>query len=549
MTEVALHDYVNEIAGMIEGSSYDAAITHCKHILSQYPKYLEAYRLIGKAALEKEDDATAINVFQRVLAVDPEDFLARVGLSIIFDRGNELDKAIWHMERAYDLVPSNGVIQSELKRLYARRDGVEPDRISLTRGALARMYIQGDLYPEAIADLKRILLEQPDRIDLQVLLTQVLWRDDRRIEAAAWAQKILTKLPYCLSSNLILGEVWKSSDQQVESELPLKRAQQIDPENSFAAKFFGDVSPLPNQSVTVERLETPYTTSPSELTGTPEEVPDWLRGLTDNAPVPELDEPEVAKAPKLPTGLHMPDTGPLKSEIPDWLQGLGATNESTVPAVAADTPFTAEIEPDWLAQMRSGTEPALTTAPAVDELPDVPDWISRLGATAPLAETESTTATAEPSRSEDMPDWIKQIGADVQEQPSASMIEAAETMTADMPDWLKQPEAKPAESSSIVAEPAAEMPDWLANLKPHDLEAIPSLEKAEPDWLSSLKEEHSLPEFDLSSRSEQAVSTAPEVSEEMPSADDALAFLAKLSAGKEDQLRAQAEQEGTARMD
>lgn len=549
MTEVALHDYVNEIAGMIEGSSYDAAITHCKHILSQYPKYLEAYRLIGKAALEKEDDATAINVFQRVLAVDPEDFLARVGLSIIFDRGNELDKAIWHMERAYDLVPSNGVIQSELKRLYARRDGVEPDRISLTRGALARMYIQGDLYPEAIADLKRILQEQPDRIDLQVLLTQVLWRDDRRIEAAAWAQKILTKLPYCLSSNLILGEVWKSSDQQVESELPLKRAQQIDPENSFAAKFFGDVSPLPNQSVTVERLETPYTTSPSELTGTPEEVPDWLRGLTDNAPVPELDEPEVAKAPKLPTGLHMPDTGPLKSEIPDWLQGLGATNESTVPSVPADTPFTAEIEPDWLAQMRSGTEPALTTAPAIDELPDVPDWISRLGATAPLAETESTAATAEPSRSEDMPDWIKQMGADVQEQPSASMIEAAETMTADMPDWLKQPEAKPAESSSIVAEPAAEMPDWLANLKPHDLEAIPSLEKSEPDWLSSLKEEHSLPEFDLSSRSEQAVSTAPEVSEEMPSADDALAFLAKLSAGKEDQLRAEAEQEGTARMD
>src|SRR5450759_5619057 len=99
MTEVALHDYVNEISAMIDGSAYDTAITHCKHILSQYPKYLEAYRLIGKAALEKEDDATAIDIFQRVLAVDPEDFLARVGLSIIFDRGNDLNKAIWHMER------------------------------------------------------------------------------------------------------------------------------------------------------------------------------------------------------------------------------------------------------------------------------------------------------------------------------------------------------------------------------------------------------------------------------------------------------------------
>ncbi len=39
------------------------------------------------------------------------------------------------------------------------------------------------------------------------------------------------------------------------------------------------------------------------------------------------------------------------------------------------------------------------------------------------------------------------------------------------------------------------------------------------------------------------------VPEEMPSADDALAFLSRLAAGKEDQLRAQAEQEAEARMD
>ena len=35
----------------------------------------------------------------------------------------------------------------------------------------------------------------------------------------------------------------------------------------------------------------------------------------------------------------------------------------------------------------------------------------------------------------------------------------------------------------------------------------------------------------------------------MPSADDALAFLAKLAAGKEDQLRAQAQEEADVRMD
>ena len=53
----------------------------------------------------------------------------------------------------------------------------------------------------------------------------------------------------------------------------------------------------------------------------------------------------------------------------------------------------------------------------------------------------------------------------------------------------------------------------------------------------------------LAAHEERPRTTPPaEVPEEMPSADDALAFLAKLAAGKEDQLRAQAEQEAEVRM-
>ena len=150
---------------------------HCRHILAQYPKAVEVYRLLGKALLEQEEDRAAQDVFQRVLSVDPEDFVARVGLSIIHDRNNELEPAIWHMERAFEIAPSNGLIQGELRRLYARRDGDSPERIPLTRGALARMYAAGDLNSEAIADLRQLLAEQSDRIDLQVQLAEVLWRD------------------------------------------------------------------------------------------------------------------------------------------------------------------------------------------------------------------------------------------------------------------------------------------------------------------------------------------------------------------------------------
>src|SRR5512136_258745 len=180
MAEIALREYLDEIDKMIAHSSYDAAIQHCRHILAQYPKCVDVYRLLGKALLEKQDDRAAQDVFQRVLSVDPEDFVARVGLSIIHDRNDELDQAVWHMERAFDIAPSNALIQGELRRLYARRDGSPPERIPLTRGALARMYGRGDLNAEAIADLRGLLQSQPSRVDLQVQMSEVLWRDEQR---------------------------------------------------------------------------------------------------------------------------------------------------------------------------------------------------------------------------------------------------------------------------------------------------------------------------------------------------------------------------------
>ncbi|HZY42552.1 MAG TPA: tetratricopeptide repeat protein, partial [Anaerolineae bacterium] len=283
MAEVALRDYVTDIDGMIENSAYDAAIHHCRHILMQYPKYLEAYRVLGKALLEKDDHPAAGDVFQRVLGVDPEDFVARVGLSIVRDRQGELDQAIWHMERAYDLMPSNEIIQSELRRLYTRRDGVEPERVSLTRSALARMYAHGDLYVEAIANLRQLLHEQPDRLDLQVLLAEVLWRNEQRIEASDLALAITAKSPYCLKANLILGDILQASGNG-EGETPLRRAQAIDPDNIQAARLFGSDSVLPVRRTVITRLEQ---MSYSQLleTGGPatdtEEVPDWLRGLAE----------------------------------------------------------------------------------------------------------------------------------------------------------------------------------------------------------------------------------------------------------------------------
>ena len=163
MAKIALRVYTREIEDLIEQGQLDEAIAHCRHILESYPKHLGTYRLLGKANLEAKRYSDAADIFQRVLSSQPEDFVSNVGMSIIREDEGNLDAAIWHMERAFEVQPSNQAIQDELRRLYGRRDGIEPPKIRLTRGALARMYAHGGLHDQAIAELRASLSTDPQR--------------------------------------------------------------------------------------------------------------------------------------------------------------------------------------------------------------------------------------------------------------------------------------------------------------------------------------------------------------------------------------------------
>src|SRR5215204_3921249 len=184
MAKVSLRAYNREIEAMIDRGQLDEAIAHSQHILKTFPKHLETYRLLGKAYLEYKRYKDAVDIFSRVLAVEPNDFVANVGLSIIRDEENKLDDAIWHMERAFEVQSANPAIQGELQRLYGRREGVQPPRIRMTRGALAHMYMQGELYPQAISEVKSVLSDGAGRTDMEVLMARAYFKSGQKNEAA-----------------------------------------------------------------------------------------------------------------------------------------------------------------------------------------------------------------------------------------------------------------------------------------------------------------------------------------------------------------------------
>jgi tetratricopeptide (TPR) repeat protein len=483
MAEVTLREYCEEIESLIDQGSFDTAISHCQHILKTYPKYLQVYRLMGNAVLEKGDLEAAGDLFSRVLSMDPEGFVARVGMSIANDKEDSLDQAIWHMERAFELAPDNRAIAGELRRLYKQRDGREPDQVPLSRGALARLHARGNLYPQAINELRQLLADEPNRVDLQVVLAETLWRADRRVEAAETSLAILEKLPYCLKANLILGEIWTSGGREAEGAAHLERARMMDPQNQVAQSLFGDRSPLSPVQVRIERLEYTPPPAPEEqepdwletLIGegaepaTPDEaVPDWLQAVAASAQVEEAPSPEPV--------------APEPEEFPDWLQDIASTAdreaEEFAAAPEAPSPELAESEmPDWLAELAA--EP---TAEVTEPL--TPEEITSWAEEAPLPPAE------EPELGRDeVPDWLAELEAAEATPPTA---EEPEEALAELPEWLTELESAAAEplDTQEPEEALAELPDWLADLEPTEAETPMEEEELAPaeipDWLAEL---------------------------------------------------------------
>lgn len=313
MTDITLKAYLDEINQMIESGHTALAIDHCLHILARFPKNAKTYRLLGSAYLGENQYQEAKDIFLRLLSVFPDDVVAHIGISVILEVNQDLDGAIYHMERAYEIQPANQVLQSELRRLYGLRDGIEPQRLMTTTGALARMYYNGKLHTQAIAELRSAIKSDPNRVDLMVLLAQVYRQLGNDIEARNICSMILELLPYCFEANRILAERMSRSGKGEVFNPYLEVVLQIDPDylvqRSIIEPGQGDY-----HLTVIQRLET-----------------------DPNQPTIPLKSTQV-------TGLESTDSAYVQSaELPEWIQSLEREIESA--QTVQDSPGTRETDP------------------------------------------------------------------------------------------------------------------------------------------------------------------------------------------------------------
>jgi len=523
MAEIRLQEYTAKIKELIRHDRHDEAIAHCQHILRHYPRHIETYYLLGEACLEKRMVREAIEFFQRTLSADPEYFLARVGLGIVYDEQGALLEAIWQMERAFELMPGNTEVRRELQRLYAQRDGVEKTRLKLTRGALGRLYSRNGLYEQAIGEFHAILRQDPDLPDIQLALIEALWREGRRVEAVEGCLDLLEALPNCLKANLILGTIWTLGGHEDAGLEKLEVARALDPENRMAQELFGSDSPLPPEEVVLEELE-PEEGLALVPTGEERAVAPWDVEGEDRA----LEAMEEAEAGE---------------ETPDWLRDVGLVaegegeeeGEAPPPKVAAAEPAPGEDVPPWLQELM-GEEAEAGPLPEEDrdDHPPSPDWLEELesaepGEPSPLSgiglAAGAAALAAEPAAGE--------------EEPAAAPHEETE---AEMPDWLQEL-GVPRRSIPLAAEglpgedELEEMPDWLRELRPDQEEPAPPVTAAEAEGVAGPDEERELP----AAEAELPAAEAPE-GEGAPPAEEVPDWLLALGKPEGEAPAAEAEE-------
>ena len=252
MTNIALRSYHRKIETLIENHNIDEALSHCINIIQKYPKEIETYRKLGKIFLEKPDMHIAEDIFKNILCVYPDDFVANIGLSFIAEQDKNWDGAIRYMECAFDIQPANESLQDELKRLYNKRDGIEPSKIRLTRGALIKMYSRSKLYEQAIAEIRLGLYEKPSRLDFKLALADMLWQSGKNIDAIQTCVEVISQLPYCWTANEILYKAFLNFNKVSKENYYQTRLIELNPYYEFMLPTTINVNDVPDVAVQLD---------------------------------------------------------------------------------------------------------------------------------------------------------------------------------------------------------------------------------------------------------------------------------------------------------
>jgi len=255
--KISLRQFYRNIDEYILNQSHEQAILYSKFLLKKYPKNVMLYQLLGKAYLDTKQYDLAFILFNKILEIDPDDFVSHIGSSLISESFGNIEDAYSSMLRAYEIQPSNESLQNEVLRLIRLKDGFAPEKARLTRGALIKMYTRSKLTDQAIAEAKLGLHESPDRIDFKVHLADMLATSGKPENALEICFRVIKEKPYCKPILLLLFRILSNSMDRDQSIIYKSRLTELDPYFSFMKPDTNSVNDIPDVAIMVNAGDLP----------------------------------------------------------------------------------------------------------------------------------------------------------------------------------------------------------------------------------------------------------------------------------------------------
>jgi|GEM_PF-1008864 len=425
----------------IDGGDYGSATTTCMQLVSQFPGYASAHRLLGDAYREQGHPDDAERAFAAALARNPRHPWTSLGLGLIAEDQGANEAALAFCQVAWELAPHQAALREPLTRVSLRRYGSDGE-LQLTHAALAQIHARASRLRRAIAEYRLALAELPTRTDLRVGLMEALWRLGSDDEALQLAREISEQQPECAQALVVLADLEHRGGNARRAEEALQRLRAVDPDGAIVAEMLSVNARAAHQFLAVDPAAVPLLDE--DIVVAPERpkiapAPDFeYRPTRTEIPAPDIAELAPMSFEEFgATGdeAATSDVAPFSIEefgdLPEGLQPIsleelgGLSDESTadtgfdfqVPSFDA-TPEPEAPAPFTLEEVLQFESPAASVAPTED-LPQLDD---RLLFTEPVATPEAPIddlASLAASLEGDVADALNRAGEPVDEVESS----------------------------------------------------------------------------------------------------------------------------------
>lgn len=236
MAQTTLREYLQITEDAINSGRVNEAFANCQYILTHFPELLEGRRLLGEIYLKQGHLDEAQQTFDWVLTNDPENVVSYCSRALISEQLKDYDTALDCYQQAYELSRGISHIRQEFNQLSEK---VGQHGFIFSRAGLARLYMRGDLLPQAIQEWESVLAATPDRLDARTGLLETFWREGLYDRVEQLAKQILNEVPHCLKALVLLAHATFAQNALQSKEL-IEQAKALDPDLVIAQELFSD---------------------------------------------------------------------------------------------------------------------------------------------------------------------------------------------------------------------------------------------------------------------------------------------------------------------